>query len=490
MPLNTEDPESIGGYQLEDRLGSGGMGIVYQGQSGSGRKVAVKVVYQQFADDVEFRARFRREVTAARRVSGAFTAAVVDADPDAAQPWMATSYVPGPTLTQRVVGNGPLDSKELRNLAVGLVEALRDIHRVGVVHRDLKPSNVILSEDGPRVIDFGISHASDQQHLTATGQVMGTPPFMSPEQFLVPKDVGPETDIFSLASVLVYAASGHSPFEAENAYMTAYHVVHDPPRLGNLSETLQGILTDCLEKDPSKRLALDELLERLRNLPADNLLPLNSVFGAPAPYPVRRRRRIVAGAFAVAAGTGVAAALAFGLLDSAQGGPDGKPSQASPSADSTVAPDPRFKVAPAGVTGSSSYPGHGPSLAFDGLKETWWGPGLSGTGSGEWIEARFIEPIRLTDLVFTSGPNSRATPGTGTSLPHRVAVTITTAAARTVKRELNLDAVLTDQHRTFNADDVTSVRFTVVSSYNASEDTQVAINEIGFFNETDPPARR
>ncbi|MFD3522314.1 NADase-type glycan-binding domain-containing protein [Streptomyces sp. NPDC058653] len=189
-----------------------------------------------------------------------------------------------------------------------------------------------------------------------------------------------------------------------------------------------------------------------------------------------------------AAGTGVAAALAFGLLDGARGSPDGKPSQASPSAGSTAPPDPRFKVIPDQLTGSSSYPGHGPVRAFDGLKETWWGPGLSGAGRGEWIEARFNTPIRLTDLVFTSGPSARATSRADTSLPHRVAVTITTAAGKTVKRELALDAVLVDQHRKFDADEVTSVRFTIVSSYNASEDTQVAINEIGFLTDTDAPA--
>ncbi|GAA1154578.1 hypothetical protein GCM10009579_55610 [Streptomyces javensis] len=153
MALRAGDPESIGGYALERRLGRGGMGTVYLARSPSGRRLALKVVHQQFADDDEFRVRFRQEVAAARRVSGAFTAAVVDADPEAVLPWMATSYVPGRTLAEQVAADGPLRGAELRRLAIGLVEALRDIHRAGVVHRDLKPANIVLSDEGPRVID-------------------------------------------------------------------------------------------------------------------------------------------------------------------------------------------------------------------------------------------------------------------------------------------------------------------------------------------------
>lgn len=171
MPLSPGDPESIGGYTLVDRLGSGGMGVVYLGRSDSGRQVAVKLVHPAYALDEEFRTRFRQEVAAARRVSGAFTAPVVDADPDAPQPWMATLYVPGRTLADVVARDGPLSGTALRVLALGLVEALRDIHRVGMVHRDLKPSNVLMAEDGPRVIDFGISYAVDNEALTMTGRL-------------------------------------------------------------------------------------------------------------------------------------------------------------------------------------------------------------------------------------------------------------------------------------------------------------------------------
>ncbi|MFJ9583821.1 protein kinase domain-containing protein [Streptomyces acidicola] len=250
------------------------MGVVYDARSESGRRVAVKLVHQQYAEDAEFRDRFRQEVEAARRVSGAFTAAVVDADPDAVRPWMATSYVPGPTLDQRVVGQGPLSGQELRHLAIGLAEALRDIHRAGVIHRDLKPSNVILSEDGPRVIDFGISRAADRQALTTTGRVMGTPPFMSPEQLVKPRDAGSSTDVFSLGAVLVFAASGASPFHTDDSpYMTAYNVVHEPPSLTGLSPDLRQIAGECLAKDPAERPSVTDLLERLRALHADRYAP-------------------------------------------------------------------------------------------------------------------------------------------------------------------------------------------------------------------------
>ncbi|GAA0898978.1 MULTISPECIES: protein kinase domain-containing protein [Streptomyces violaceusniger group] len=270
MALRAGDPESIGGYALERRLGRGGMGTVYLARSPSGRRLALKVVHQQFADDDEFRVRFRQEVAAARRVSGAFTAAVVDADPEAVLPWMATSYVPGRTLAEQVAADGPLRGAALRRLAIGLVEALRDIHRAGVVHRDLKPANIVLSDEGPRVIDFGISRAADHQTLTMTGRVMGTPPFMSPEQLRDPREVGPESDVFSLATVLVYAATGQSPFDADSPYMTAYHVVYEPPALDTVTGPLRDAVADCLSKEPSARPGLDELLDRLRTLSEDD----------------------------------------------------------------------------------------------------------------------------------------------------------------------------------------------------------------------------
>ncbi|MEU6222851.1 endo alpha-1,4 polygalactosaminidase [Streptomyces sp. NPDC047042] len=267
MSLKPGDPKSIGGYVLEDRLGSGGMGVVYLGRSASGRQVAVKVVHAQYALDEEFRARFRQEVAAARRVSGAFTAPVVDADPDAEQPWMATLFVPGRTLSDVVAKGGPLRGRELRTLGLGLVEALRDIHRAGLVHRDLKPSNVLMAEDGPRVIDFGISRAVDNQALTVTGRLVGTPPFMSPEQFAAPRDVTAPSDVFSLGSLLVYAATGNRPFDGESPYLTGYQVMYEAPVLDGVAEPLRSIAERCLDKDPAARPELAELHRMLMALP-------------------------------------------------------------------------------------------------------------------------------------------------------------------------------------------------------------------------------
>lgn len=266
-PGDAESIGSIGGYALIDRLGSGGMGVVYLARSASGRQVAVKVVHAQYAQDEEFRARFRQEVTAARRVSGAFTAPVVDADPDAEVPWMATLYVPGRTLSDMVAKEGPLSGRELRTLGLGLVEALRDIHQAGLVHRDLKPSNVLMAEDGPRVIDFGISRAADNQALTVTGRLIGTPPFMSPEQFISPRDVTAASDVFSLGSVLVYAATGTRPFSADSPYLTGYQVMHESPRLDGVGEPLLSIVERCLDKNPAARPGPAELHRMLRTLP-------------------------------------------------------------------------------------------------------------------------------------------------------------------------------------------------------------------------------
>ncbi|MEV6023703.1 serine/threonine-protein kinase [Streptomyces sp. NPDC052036] len=263
-----ELPEYAGHYPLESCLGSGGMGVVHLARSTSGLKLAVKVVHAQFAKDPEFRGRFRQEVAAARRVSGAFTAPVVDADPEAARPWMATLFIPGPTLSDHVKRNGPMAPAQLRRLMAGLAEALRDIHRVGVVHRDLKPSNVLLAEDGPKVIDFGISRPKDSELRTETGKLIGTPPFMAPEQFRRPREVGPAADIFALGSVLVHAATGRGPFDSDSPYVVAYQVVHDEPDLTGVPESLAPLVMGCLAKEPEDRPTPDELMRELRSVAA------------------------------------------------------------------------------------------------------------------------------------------------------------------------------------------------------------------------------
>ncbi|WP_320784901.1 serine/threonine-protein kinase [Streptomyces sp. CRN 30] len=259
-----EPPGYTGQYRLEAELGSGGMGVVHLARSHSGLRLAVKVVHAAFAQDPEFRGRFRQEVAAARRVSGAFTAPVVDADPEAGRPWMATLFIPGPTLAEHVKRNGALPAARLRQLMAGLAEALRDIHRAGVVHRDLKPSNVLLAEDGPKVIDFGISRPSDSELRTETGKLIGTPPFMAPEQFRRPREVGPAADVFALGSVIVHAATGSGPFDSDSPYLVAYQVVHDEPDLTGLPVELSALVARCLAKEPEDRPTPDEVMTELR----------------------------------------------------------------------------------------------------------------------------------------------------------------------------------------------------------------------------------
>nr|WP_206439570.1 serine/threonine-protein kinase [Streptomyces scabichelini] len=302
--MHKDDPKSVGGYKLVERLGAGGMGVVYRGRSRSGRELAVKVVHAQYAEDPVFRARFRQEIEAVRKVSGAFTAPVVDADPEAVRPWMATQYVPGQSLADRIRDREPLKNTELRRLALGLVEALRDIHRAGVVHRDLKPANVLMAEDGPRVIDFGIARAAENHNtLTETGQMIGTPPFMSPEQLTDARSVGPASDVFSLGALLVFAATGRGPFDADSPYLTAYRVVHDAPALDGVAKPLRTVLERCLAKEPADRPELGALAgEFMAALPeagaedqatvalrADEMAVVRTRPAAPS---VRRRSRI------------------------------------------------------------------------------------------------------------------------------------------------------------------------------------------------------
>ncbi|MFI9151215.1 PQQ-binding-like beta-propeller repeat protein [Streptomyces sp. NPDC053367] len=337
-----ELPEYAGHYMLESCLGSGGMGVVHLARSTSGMKLAVKVVHAEFARDPEFRGRFRQEVAAARRVSGAFTAPVVDADPEAGRPWMATLFIPGPTLSDQVKRNGPMSAEQLRRLMAGLAEALRDIHRVGVVHRDLKPSNVLLAEDGPKVIDFGISRPKDSELRTETGKLIGTPPFMAPEQFRRPREVGPAADIFALGSVMVHAATGRGPFDSDSPYVVAYQVVHDEPDLAGVPSGLVPLVARCLAKEPEDRPSPDELMRELRALAASYdtqaFIPTQRTGGEPRPEPrpaapdrpARRRwtRRMAVGA--VALGLVVAGAVVAVQRAADDGpGPGGRTDKAS-----------------------------------------------------------------------------------------------------------------------------------------------------------------
>ncbi|NJP50416.1 protein kinase [Streptomyces sp. SBST2-5] len=265
--LGPGDPQQIGAYRLLARLGAGGMGHVYLARSERGRTVAVKLVREELARQEEFRARFRQEVEAARQVGGHWTAPVLDADTEAAVPWVATGYVAGPSL-QQVVGHdhGALPERSVRILAAGLAHALEDIHAAGMVHRDLKPSNVLVTIDGPRVIDFGIARALQtvtDGGLTRTGALVGSPGFMAPEQVRGDR-ITPACDIFCLGSVLAYAATGRLPFGTANSGVHAlmFRIAQEEPDLEPVPEGLRDLIGDCLKKDPDARPGLDEILRR------------------------------------------------------------------------------------------------------------------------------------------------------------------------------------------------------------------------------------
>ncbi|THA47728.1 serine/threonine-protein kinase [Streptomyces sp. A1136] len=259
-PLDAEDPRQVGPYELVRRLGRGGMGEVFLGRSPGGRLVAVKVVAAELAHDADFRRRFALEVKAARKVGGFYTAQVVDADTDAVRPWLVTAYIPGPSLHQVVRDSGPLPLRALRVLGSGLAEGLAAIHAADLVHRDLKPANVIVADDGPRVIDFGIARALDGgQH---TGAVIGTPGFMSPEQARG-ESTGPASDVFALGCVLTYAATGHSPYGQGRPDVILYRTVHEPPDLEGVPDELTAFLRICLAPEPGRRPLVSDALQHL-----------------------------------------------------------------------------------------------------------------------------------------------------------------------------------------------------------------------------------
>jgi serine/threonine protein kinase len=257
-PLRGEDPRQVGRYRLVARLGAGGMGQVFLGFSPAGRPLAVKVVHAELARDQAFLDRFRREVVAARKVSGAYTAPVVDAG-EGDPPWFATTLVAGPSLADTLEQHGPLPEIAVWRLAAGLAEALAEVHAQGLVHRDLKPSNVLLATDGPRLIDFGISRALDGTVMTGTGLVFGTPAFMSPEQ-ASGAPAGPASDLFSYGGVLTFAATGTGPFGDGSPVAMIYRVVHDEPKLDRPPGMLFGLVTRCLAKRSDDRPTLAELM--------------------------------------------------------------------------------------------------------------------------------------------------------------------------------------------------------------------------------------
>jgi len=285
--LRAGDPQSVGPYRLLGRLGTGGMGQVFLGRSAGGRLVAVKVIRPELAEEPGFRARFAREVAAARTVCGLFTAPVADADVQGRVPWLATAYVAGPSLADAVDDQGPLPVDSVLTLAAGLAEGLEAIHAAGLVHRDLKPSNVLLAADGPRVIDFGISRAAEASVLTQAGTVMGSPGYMSPEQ-AEGRAVGPPSDVFSLGAVLTFAATGHGPFGTGATPALIYRVVYQQPDTLRLPKPIRPLVERCLAKDPGQRPATTDLLAALGSPePVEDWLPgpLTEVLSRYAPPP-------------------------------------------------------------------------------------------------------------------------------------------------------------------------------------------------------------
>jgi serine/threonine protein kinase len=263
QPLQADDPTQVAGYRLAARLGAGGMGRVYLSHTQGGRPVAIKVVRPELADDQAFRRRFGREIKAARRVRGAYTAELIDADADGVPPWLATLYVPGPSLAEAVARRGPLPVPAVLWLMAGVAEALQAIHDEGIVHRDLKPSNVLLAADGPRVIDFGISLASGISSHTATGTAVGTPQFMAPEQ-ATGGDLTTATDVFALGQTAAFAALGEPLYGDGPSVSVLYRIVHSEPDLSVLPEQLRPMIARCLTADPEARPTPAEVVEWCR----------------------------------------------------------------------------------------------------------------------------------------------------------------------------------------------------------------------------------
>ncbi|ATL31532.1 serine/threonine-protein kinase [Streptomyces formicae] len=350
-PLGADDPGVVAGYRLAARIGAGGMGRVYLSHTRGGRPVAIKVVRSELADDPAFRRRFRREMEAARRVRGAYTAELIDGDADGTPPWLATLYVPGPSLSEAVGRHGPLPVRAVLWLVAGVAEALAAIHGAGVVHRDLKPSNVLLSAEGPRVIDFGISLASGVSSYTATGAAVGTPQFMAPEQ-ASGGDVTAATDVFALGQTAAFAALGESLYGDGPAVSVLYRIVHSTPDLSLLPEELRPLIARCMAADPAERATPAEIIDWCRQrlgheadagagpavwrevmgpevtVPSPltdtttrslafptRHLPPGSYPTAQDPSPTRRRRTGLVTAAAVTAGALVLTALAWTVMD-------------------------------------------------------------------------------------------------------------------------------------------------------------------------------
>jgi tRNA A-37 threonylcarbamoyl transferase component Bud32 len=288
-PLQPQDPKEVSGYWLHGRIGAGGMGTVYLSETRGGQPVALKVVHAQLAEDPLFRRRFRQEVNAARRVRGRYLVPVLDSDTEGAVPWVATEYVPGPSLALAVATHGPLPPEAVVRLIAGIAHALVDIHASRVVHRDLKPGNVMLAEDGPAVIDFGIAQAADATALTGTDVRVGTPAFMAPEQIEGSSPATQAVDVFALGLTAHFAATGAHPFGEGSASALPYRIVNGQPDLSSCPDGLRELIGRCLAKDPADRPSPSDIVEACRSLGETLGLddPLPSTGWLPAAYPIR-----------------------------------------------------------------------------------------------------------------------------------------------------------------------------------------------------------
>jgi len=260
-PLRPDDPTRIGHYRLTARLGSGGMGVVYLGVSWDGAPVAVKVLRPELAGDQEFRHRFGREVAALVQVKGVCTVRVIEADSQSSTPFVVTEYAAGPSLSEYIDKQGSVGPEMLFGLATGLAEALTTIHAAGIMHRDLKPSNIILTDAGPKVIDFGIARRQDTRGVTKTGMMIGSLGFMAPEQ--ISGRSGPEADVFAWGVTVAYAAAGRSPFGAGNSHSILYRIMYGDPDVASVPDSLLPLVEASLAKDPQSRPTAQQLLDRL-----------------------------------------------------------------------------------------------------------------------------------------------------------------------------------------------------------------------------------
>ena len=438
-PLTSDDPATIGGYRLEARLGSGGMGRVYLAFTPAGRPVALKVVRSDLGDDQDFLTRFGQEIQAAQRVRGLYTAELIDADPTATPPWLVTAYVPGPSVEEVIDRDGPMPEATVFRLIAGVAEALQAIHAAGVIHRDLKPSNVLLAQDGPRVIDFGIARALAATPMTRTGATMGSPDYLSPEQILN-RPVTPAIDVFALGSLAAFAAVGRLPFGRGHITEVAHRVAYEPPDLAGCPAGLVTLIEACLQKEPQARPAPGQIIEfcvaraalrgdsgQPRPAPAPAATPVPAG-GAPPPgawsdrsatlaldlAPLagqgrpRRRRLSLVTALAIVAATSIVAAAAVvaiavtshpGAGRTAASGSAAAPRRAAP-ARAPVPPHPVVLLSQGRpVTASSVQPDSTwvAANAVDGNTGTRWSSDFS---DPQWLEVDLGAAHPITKIVL------------------------------------------------------------------------------------------